>query len=131
MYKKVKHIQNFLRFTKGKFKPIIGPVKAAWEVVYTCNAKCRTCLRWQTKSDPQTLSTQDGKKLIKQLAKIGVLNLTFTGGEPLLRNDIYELIKYAKRKKLSTALMSNGLLINERRASEFGNDRPGFYLYIA
>ncbi|MEK7729110.1 MAG: radical SAM protein [candidate division KSB1 bacterium] len=118
MFKEFKHLKNLLRFAKGGQEPIIGPVKAVWEVLYICNARCRSCTRWQEKPDPEMLSTAEGKSLIKQLAHAGVLNLSFTGGEPLLRKDIYELIACAKEHGLSTSLMSNGLLINERRAKE-------------
>jgi len=118
MLKQVKHLHNFLRFAKGEHEPIIGPIKAAWVVLYICNAKCRTCLRWQERPDPEMLSTAEGKNLIRQLAYSGVLNLSFTGGEPLLRKDIYELIAYAKENGMHTSLMSNGLLINERRANK-------------
>ena len=118
MIKQVRHIRNFLRFAKGEHEPIIGPIKAVWEVLYVCNARCRTCLRWQEKPDPTMLSTEDGKNLIQQLARSGALNLSLTGGEPLLRKDIFELIACAKENGLHTSLISNGLLINERRANE-------------
>ena len=118
MFKKVKHLHNLLRFAKGKQEPIIGPVKAVWEVVNTCNARCRTCDRWKVKSDPTILSTAEGNSLIQQLADLGALNLTFAGGEPLLRKDIYELIAAAKARHLSTSLYTNSLLLNVRRAKE-------------
>jgi MoaA/NifB/PqqE/SkfB family radical SAM enzyme len=118
MLRKVKHLRNLLRFARGKQEPIIGPVKAVWEVLNICNARCRTCDRWQEKSDPTVLSTAEGKDLIQQLAGAGVLNLAFTGGEPLLRKDIYELIACARQQRLSTSLYSNGLLINARRARD-------------
>jgi MoaA/NifB/PqqE/SkfB family radical SAM enzyme len=118
MLKQVKHLRNLIRFAKGKQDPIIGPVKAVWEVVNTCNARCRTCDRWKEKTDSTILSTDESKKMIRQLAEIGVLNLTYTGGEPLLRKDIYELIAFAKAQRLSTTLYTNGLLLNVRRAKE-------------
>lgn len=118
MFKKVKHLRNLLRFAKGKQEPIIGPIKAVWEAVNACNARCRTCDRWKEKTDPTILSTAEGKNLIQQLADLGVLNLTFAGGEPLLRKDIYELIAVAKAHHLSTSLYTNSLLLNVRRAKE-------------
>jgi MoaA/NifB/PqqE/SkfB family radical SAM enzyme len=118
MLKKVKHLRNLIRFAKGKQDPIIGPIKAVWEVMNACNARCRTCDRWKEKVDPTILSTEEGKNLIQQLAEIGVLNLTFTGGEPLLRKDIYELIAFAAMQQLSTSLYTNALLLNVRRAKE-------------
>jgi MoaA/NifB/PqqE/SkfB family radical SAM enzyme len=96
----------------------MGPLKAEWEVINQCNANCLTCFHWQSKPDPTILSTSEGKTLIKQLAGSGLLHLCFTGGEPLLRRDLSELIAYAKEVGLSTSLMTNGLLVTERRARE-------------
>ncbi|NIR51194.1 radical SAM protein [candidate division KSB1 bacterium] len=118
MRKPFKHLTNLLRFSRGANIPIMGPLKAEWEVINQCNAKCKTCLHWRGKPDSKILNTQEGRNLIKQLSQSGLLNLCFTGGEPLLRKDLTELIVYAKKVGLSTSLMTNGLLITERRARE-------------
>ncbi|MFQ5709114.1 MAG: radical SAM/SPASM domain-containing protein [bacterium] len=118
MRKRVKHLTNLLRFNRGERVPTIGPLKAEWEVINTCNAKCQTCLHWKRKLDPSILSTSEGKELIRQLSNSGVLNLCFSGGEPLLRRDVVELVEFAKRNSLYTSLISNGLLITERRAKD-------------
>lgn len=116
--KQYKHLTNLLRFNRGADIPIMGPIKAEWEVINTCNAKCRTCLHWQEPPDLTLLSTIQGKNMIEQLAESGLFSLSFTGGEPLLRKDLVELLGYAKKQGLATTLISNGLLITERRASE-------------
>jgi len=51
--------------------------------------------------------------VIKQLADAGIFSLLFTGGEPLIRKDIKELINYAINKKLITSINTNGLLVNK------------------
>ncbi len=121
MKKQFKHLTNFLRFNRGAEIPSTGPIKAEWEVINTCNAKCLTCLHWKEKPDSRILSTSEGKNLIQQLARSGLLNLYFTGGEPLLRKDLIELLAYAKKYGLSTALVTNALLLTERRAQELVN----------
>ncbi|MFQ5636709.1 MAG: radical SAM/SPASM domain-containing protein [bacterium] len=118
MKKPFKHLTNLRRFNRGENIPIMGPLKAEWEVIHQCNASCQTCLHWQGKPDSNILSTTEGKTLIKQMAESGLLNLSFTGGEPLLRKDLVELIDYAKELGLFTSLMTNGLLITERRARQ-------------
>lgn len=118
MRKPFKHLTNLRRFNGGAQIPTVGPLKAEWEVINTCNAKCLTCLDWQEKSNSRILSKTEGKNLIQQLAGSGVLNLCFTGGEPLLRKDLIEQIAHAKELDLSTTLVSNGLLITERRARD-------------
>ncbi len=121
MRKPFRHLTNLLRFNRGANIPIMGPLKAEWEVIHQCNARCKTCLHWQGKPDPTILSTAEGKALIQQLAESGLLNLCFTGGEPLLRKDLTELIRYAKSQGLSASLLTNGLLITERRARDLVN----------
>lgn len=94
----------------------MGPLKAEWQVINQCNAKCLTCRDWQERADQTILSTAEGKRLIKELAESGLLHLCFSGGEPLLRKDLMELIEYAKELGLTTSLMTNALLLSERRA---------------
>ncbi len=118
MRKPFKHLMNLLRFNNGAEIPTTGPIKAEWEVVNTCNAKCLTCLYWQEKTDSRIFSTSEGKNLIQQLARSGLLNLCFTGGEPFLRKDLVELLSYAKKYGITTSVVTNGLLISERRARE-------------
>lgn len=116
MKKRIRHLTNLWRFNRGAEIPIIGPLKAEWEVINYCNAKCITCLHWKAQPGAGILTTLEGKKLIEQLAESGLLSLCFTGGEPLLRKDLIELLYFAKQKGLSTTLVTNALLITERRA---------------
>lgn len=123
MKKRVKHLTNLLRFKQGAVEPIIGPLKAEWEVINLCNSKCKTCLQWKRKPDSTILTTFEGKELIRQFSDIGLINLCFSGGEPLLRKDLVELIDFAKKQGLSTLLLTNGLLLTERRARELVDAR--------
>ncbi len=58
------------------------------------------------------LSTDEAKNLIDQIADMGFIFLTITGGEPLTRKDIYELIRYATLKGILVTLCTNGSLID-------------------
>ncbi|MFQ5601672.1 MAG: radical SAM/SPASM domain-containing protein [bacterium] len=109
---------NLLRFNRGEHIPTMGPLKAEWEVINICNTKCETCRHWTEEPDESILTTAEGRDLIRQLAESGVMHLLFTGGEPLMRKDIIKLIAWAHKYGLKSSLMSNGLLINERRAKE-------------
>jgi MoaA/NifB/PqqE/SkfB family radical SAM enzyme len=60
------------------------------------------------------LSTKEAKTIIKFLKEQGLEAINFTGGEPLLRKDIVELIKYSKKLGLSTILTTNGILLKEK-----------------
>jgi radical SAM protein with 4Fe4S-binding SPASM domain len=91
--------------------------RATWHVTRTCNLNC---LRCNTDSSshkfPGELSTEEGDQLIRELARFKVPNLVFSGGEPLMRRDIFRLAKAAHKNKLSTELESNGTLITKELA---------------
>ena len=68
------------------------------------------------RKDPAELTTAQGKKLIGDLADFKVPVILFSGGEPLLREDIFELAALASRKGLRVALSTNGTLIDAEKA---------------
>ncbi len=87
-----------------------------WEVINTCNAKCWTCKSWTESENDAVLSFSKASHVIDRLAEAGFTKICFTGGEPMLRKDLFRLLALAKRKGFTTELVSNGLLINERKA---------------
>jgi len=64
------------------------------------------------------LTTEDWKQVIKDVSSFGVQTIVFSGGEPLLRKDILELIACAKNNNLSACLTSNGVLVDEKASYE-------------
>lgn len=104
-----------LRYGKNNLS---GPV-----VVYNCTAKCNLkCLHCYSFSAPaecsDELSTVEAKQLLLQLAEAKCPVVLFSGGEPLLRSDLFELLAEAKRLGLQTAISSNGTLINSAIADK-------------
>ena len=93
---------------------------AVFNVTARCDSACGFCFGPETIIDNQKLitnaekSTVVLKKIIKKLYKNGTRVLVFTGGEPLLRQDIWELIEFAKRLGMFTALHTNGLLLSRK-----------------
>ncbi len=83
---------------------------AVWNVEYQCNLKCKFCFG-PAISESKCLTTAAARRNINKLSAEGYRSLVFTGGEPLLRSDIIELIKYAKQKGLYTILHTNGVLV--------------------
>ncbi len=77
-----------------------------------CNLKCLHCYAaGQTHSEEKELSTDDWKKIIDKLKEVGVPQITFTGGEPTMRDDLIELIEYGQW--FVTRLNTNGLKLTE------------------
>jgi MoaA/NifB/PqqE/SkfB family radical SAM enzyme len=65
----------------------------------------------------EEFSTGQLKQVIRDFADLGISGIGFTGGEPLLRNDIFELLKYTKDLGMISHLNTNGFLLNEENAS--------------
>lgn len=95
-----------------------GPV-VVWNVTRACNLNCQHCYAGDSSTPhPRELNTRQARKLITELAQMNVPVLLFSGGEPLLRDDIEELIAYAREQGIMVSLSSNGTLIDPVTARE-------------
>ncbi len=110
-----------LSFLLGR--PLCGPLIGTIIVTYKCNFRCRMC-DFPSHEQPaaaettKEMSTQEMKQAIREFALLGVSGIGFTGGEPLLRSDIFELLKYTKEQGVITHLNTNGFLLDEDAASK-------------
>jgi radical SAM protein with 4Fe4S-binding SPASM domain len=85
-----------------------------WNCTRKCNLCCVHCYSSAGDEDPaEVLNTGQAKSFICDLADFGVPVILFSGGEPLLRNDIFELASFAGEQGIRTALSTNGTLISE------------------
>jgi heme b synthase len=89
----------------------------AWEVTRQCNLSCLHC-RASAESGPypDELSTTEGRLLLNQIREVGQPVVILTGGEPLLRPDIYELARYGNDLGLRMVMAVNGTLLDKAKA---------------
>jgi MoaA/NifB/PqqE/SkfB family radical SAM enzyme len=87
------------------------PLLVGWAVTGRCNRDCFYC---NTKTCGKELNTQEAVALLDRLAVAGTQLVQFTGGEPLLREDIGRLVQHAKNKGLMVNLSSNGTFVPDR-----------------
>lgn len=90
-------------------------------VTRQCNLRCKHCYNEITDQD-KTLtefSTKEGMSTISQAISLGLKAILFTGGEPLLRKDLIDLMKFAKKNKLLVFLATNGTLIDDQFTEKF------------
>ncbi len=106
---------HLLQFSKDK-KPVV-----VWNMTKRCNLKCVHCYAHAKGADYKgsELSTEEGKRLIDDLAAFGSPVILFSGGEPLLREDLPELIDYAVKKGMRAVISTNGTLITKEKAQVF------------
>jgi len=95
-----------------------------WETTIRCNLSCVHCRRLESNEAGDTdLSTSEGEALIEQIADLGRRQgqppvLVFSGGEPLCREDVFDLIAHARRRDIIAALATNGTLIDSDKARQ-------------
>ncbi len=95
-----------------------GPV-VAWNMTRTCNLHCRHCyMDADAHAHEGELTTAEAKKFIDDLAAFHVPALLLSGGEPLTREDFFELAEYASARGVRPTLSTNGTLITEESAKK-------------
>ncbi len=108
---------DHLRYEK---KAVPRPV-VVWNCTRQCNLHCIHCYATATNHrEPGEMDTKAGKAFIRDLAEFGVPVILFSGGEPLLREDLFELADYAREKGIRVALSTNGTLITPEMAGKIG-----------
>ena len=89
-----------------------GPHVVAWESTVACNLACVHCrASAQTTPKPDELTTAEVLGLIDQLAEMGKPIFIISGGEPLMRPDIFEIAAYGTQRGLRVAVSPNGTLL--------------------
>jgi len=90
-----------------------------WNLTKQCNLYCSHCYAAaDTEQAPGELTTTEGKRLLDDLAEYGVPVVLFSGGEPLVRDDLLELVSYAADLDIRPVLSTNGTLITPEKATE-------------
>jgi len=90
----------------------------SWNTTWECHLKCKHCYRDAGAKREDELSTVEGKKLIDEIAQAGFKILILSGGEPLLREDIFELTAYAKAVGLRPVFGTTGTTITPEIAEK-------------
>ncbi len=104
-------------------KPLCGPIFATLVTNYNCNFQCVMCdvpSRDRILRDRglKELSTDQIKGVLRDFRALGVSGVAFSGGEPFLRKDIFDLLTYSKKLGLYTHISTNGSVFNEENVKK-------------
>lgn len=116
-------VMGIARF--GVRQPFIAgaPLLVVWDITNACNLRCKHCYANAGKATGMEMSTVEVKQAIDKLDRASVPIIAFSGGEPLVRPDIFELIDYASDKGIYVAVATNGTLLTSdvtRKLKESG-----------
>ncbi len=109
MMKGIKKYGVRIPFTPG------GPFEIVWNFTYICNLKCKHCYEDAGKHRPE-LSTEEAFQaldILSKTASIGLPAMSFSGGEPLMRKDLFEVAAYARKKIPYISIATNGTLLTK------------------
>jgi len=87
------------------------PLAVTFVITYRCNLRCSYCNMWNIKD--REMTAEEIFSMVDQFANMGTRRFGITGGEPLLRPDIKEIIDYAKGKEMIVTLQTNGWLVKD------------------
>jgi len=91
---------------------------AILNITDNCNMACIMCNEWK-ENKKDALNTNDWCNVLSQLKRMGVRDVTFAGGEPLLRKDLADMLCYAADLKIRTHLITSGYLLNQEKMDHF------------
>lgn len=88
------------------------PLAVSWNITYKCNLRCGYCGAYE--KNTEELDTKSVLSVVSEFAGLGTRLIKFSGGEPLLREDIGEIIEFCRYKKLGVLINSNGILVKKK-----------------
>lgn len=97
---------------------VSAPFMVVWDFTHSCNLRCIHCYMDAQRALPNELDTDEAKRLIEELADAGVVVIAFSGGEPLMRKDFFEVAAHAHKNDIYVALATNGTLITPEMAGK-------------
>lgn len=103
--------ESYLAAVTSKALQTRRPEGVTFELTYGCNLKCVHCYNPTHRALPYELTTFEICEILNQIADLGVLTVTFTGGEPSVRPDIDDILRHARQQGLIIHLMTNATRI--------------------
>ncbi|MBU0494440.1 MAG: radical SAM protein [Chloroflexi bacterium] len=95
------------------------PAHPVWEMTAACNLRCIHCHTSGGQRSPDELTTQEAKRLFDQLAEVSEFRMmAYTGGEPLMRGDLMELLAYSQALGFTNTIATNATLIDDAVARD-------------
>ncbi len=106
-------IRGIAEYGVTKPQRLHAPFLVVWNYTKACNLRCKHCYAAAGKLAEDELTTAERKEVVDQLYDAGVAALSFSGGEPLMRKDFFDIASYAASRHMYVAIATNGMLITK------------------
>ena len=114
--------------------PLRAPVNVTWEITEACNLDCAHCLSAELRAEGRgELDFEQCRALLDELARMQVFQVNFGGGEPFLRDDFLDILRYAHRLGITTCVSTNGTVLTDGLVDELlaiGAAHPAAPVYL-
>jgi radical SAM protein with 4Fe4S-binding SPASM domain len=100
---------------------LTAPASILWDITNACNLKCKQCLSSAGRPLEDELTFDEIKMILDDLAKMKVFTICFLGGEPLMRNDFLDILRYASKYNFGLSFSTNGVLVNDQLVEDLEN----------
>jgi radical SAM protein with 4Fe4S-binding SPASM domain len=111
-------VSGFAEYGFNRPIQVHAPFLVVWNFTYKCNLKCKHCYSNSGAETKTELSTEEALKVVDQIADFGATSLAFSGGEPLMRKDFFEIARHAVDRGLYISLATNGTLLTEENVKK-------------
>lgn len=107
-------------FHNRLFSSFKRPTYSYISISSVCNSHCKYCDIWKNKGEDEPTDAE-WKGIISEMPRIGISTVTFSGGEPFIREDLFELAKYAKSQGMATTVVTNFSFFEENQIEEISD----------
>lgn len=111
-------LRGIARYGVTKPQLLDSPFLVVWNLTDACNLKCKHCYQRAGLQKPDELSTLEKLRVVEELADAGVVSIAFSGGEPLMARDFFEVAMKIKERGMHLAIATNGTLITRDLAKK-------------
>jgi MoaA/NifB/PqqE/SkfB family radical SAM enzyme len=122
LYAKARSLRALARMASTVTRRALGkriPIYATVALTFRCQCRCVHCYAEGRQDTGRVeLTTAQFRDVLRQLADLGVIRVAFSGGEPMLRSDLAELVAFATELGMLTRISTNGFLVNRERLAE-------------
>lgn len=111
-------IQGIVSNQKRYSKFLSAPIFVWWDITKACNFHCKQCYSESGKASENELTTKEVFSIIEQLAENKIFYIYFLGGEPLMREDFFQILDKCKKCGITTMMSTNGWFVNDNIAKQ-------------
>jgi len=104
----------------GPSKPFVAysPFLIVWNITRACNLKCKHCYEVAAKPRPDELNTEEALNAVDKLADAGLAYIAISGGEPLVRPDLFKIVERIRERGMAFSIATNATLLTKEIAKK-------------